>query len=131
MVKNDDYIIQKLAGVGLKPLKPARRQKKKKIVFYQEPYYLNNDRFVNLYWVEIERRDAKFALLSFLKKKPLRKIVQEFYQRHHKTPLVAINTSNFYLSDYGREPKVYSFNLFFDRGKIIQFPSNDRSTVIE
>jgi len=130
MKSNDEQIIKKLAGDGLNFLKKERKKLSKEIVFYQETYFPCKDRFVNLYWVEIEKKKLKFALVISPKKKPLIEITRKFGYPNKKL-LVAINASNFYLSDNGRKPQIYPYNLCINNGRVLQFPSNDRITLIE
>lgn len=131
MGKNDDRIIQKLAGEGLKPLEKGKRVLSENVTFHQETYRSDHNRSVNLYWVEIDRKNCKFALLNSIKRRPLIDIAKEFQQNIGSSILAGINTSIFYLVDKGREPKFSAFNLYVKDGQVLQFPSIDKITLIE
>jgi hypothetical protein len=44
--------------------------------------------------------------------------------------MAGINFASFYLSDEANKPEITFYNLLFNKGKILQFPSNTRTTLL-
>lgn len=119
-----------LARYEFEPVRKKTFKLGEDIFFHQEPYFLNKSRFSNLYWVEAPK-NSLFLLKNFLKRLPLIKIPEIIKKEHNLLPVAGINTCNFFLSDYSREPLISSYNLFVSEGKVWQFPSVSRTVLIE
>jgi len=115
---------------GFKPIRKVKVELAEGVVFHKEPYKIKN-RFVNLYWVEFKRKNSLFCLKNILGREPLVKIFREAKRGHNLNSLAGINTCNFFLSDYGREPPIPAYNFFVSKGRVWQFPTNERVALIE
>jgi len=93
--------------------------------FSQETLFLNNKRFTNLYWLEFDKSKFGFELISSDLPIPLKK-----HDIPNKKVVAGINFGSFFLSDDLIIPKVAYYNLLIRDGEVIQFPSNNRPSLI-
>lgn len=82
-------------------LEPKAIEVQNGVTFHSETYSIDNDRFTNLYWVELERDSTKFKILSSDKPLPLK----DFQLLDHNI-IASINFGGFYLSDDGYTPSL-------------------------
>jgi hypothetical protein len=119
-----------LTTYEFKPVKGTALRLSKNAVFLQEPYQVKSH-FTNLHWVEVNKENSLFLLKNFLDRKPIVKIAEEIQKEYPLNLVAGINICNFYLSDYGKEPLISSYNLFVSGGRIWQFPSVQRTILAE
>lgn len=109
----------------LEPLEVLTRELALGLTFSQETLFLNNKRFTNFYWLEFDKRKFGFELISSDLPMPLKN-----YDIPNKKVVAGINFGSFFLSDDLIIPKVAYYNLLIRDGEIIQFPSNNRPSLI-
>lgn len=105
----------------LKPLEAQARELAPGFTYFQETHTLNDGRFSNLYWVEMDKGRFNFKLSSSIRSIPL----SEFNLPNRKV-VAGINFGSFFLSDDFHSPVASFYNLLVSEGEIFQFPSNSR-----
>jgi hypothetical protein len=109
----------------LKKLVPSHEYISPIATFNEETIFFDNHRFINAYWIELDKTLAKFKLLFEDKLLPLRA-----FEKDSNKAIGGINMGSIYLTDENVSPLVYYYNLAIDNGKIKQLPSNSRSLIV-